>query len=59
MIGFFAGALVTGIVLGLVFGVLHLETEEKAYWRGYHDGKNEKSSCKVSESTYREHGSDV
>lgn len=33
------GAFLSAIVLALVFGSLHLEAEEKAYKRGYEDGK--------------------
>lgn len=33
------GAVLSGIVLALVFGSLYLEAEEKAYKRGYEDGK--------------------
>lgn len=32
------GAFLSGIVLAIVFGELHLEAEEKAYQRGYADG---------------------
>ena len=39
MIGFFVGVILTTIVLSVVFGSLYLEAEEKAYKRGYADGK--------------------
>lgn len=50
---FIVGAFFSGTVLTLVFGALHLEAEEKAYRKGYHDGRNdEKNRSQVSESTY-------
>ena len=41
-IAFIAGAFLSGVVLALVFGSLHLEAEEKAYRRGFEDGKQHK-----------------
>ncbi len=35
---FVIGALCGGTVLTLVFGALHLDAEEEAYWQGYGDG---------------------
>ena len=39
IIGLFTGALVVAIV----FGSFHLEAEERAYKKGFEDGKNGKS----------------
>lgn len=36
---FIIGVFSSGTVLSIVFGALHLEAEEKAYWKGYADGK--------------------
>ena len=48
IIGVFSG----GTVLSIVFGALHLEAEETAYRRGYHDGQyDEKNRNQVSNST--------
>jgi hypothetical protein len=33
------GVVISGITLAIVFGELYLEAEEKAYKRGYEDGK--------------------
>lgn len=41
MIGFFVGAFFAGIVLAIIFGAFRLEAEEKAYRRGYADGRME------------------
>lgn len=40
MIGFFVGAFFAGTVLAIMFGALHLDAEEEAYWNGYRDGLN-------------------
>lgn len=49
---FIVGMFFSGIVLAVVFGAFHLEAEEKAYRRGYHDGRyDEKNRNQVSEST--------
>lgn len=34
-VAFLIGVFASGIVLALVFGALHLEAEQKAYWQGY------------------------
>lgn len=47
VIAFIGGAFLSGVVLALVFGSLHLEAEEKAYQRGYEDGKNRKPDGSV------------
>ena len=39
VIAFVAGAFLSGAVLAIVFGALHLEAEEKAYRRGFEDGR--------------------
>lgn len=57
---FIIGVIASGVVLSVVFGSFHLEAEEKAYRKGYHDGRyDEKNRNKVSEGTYWEYGSDV
>lgn len=54
MIGFLIGSLLTGTVLAIMFGALHLDAEEEAYRRGYHDGRyDEKNRNQVSEGTDR------
>ena len=51
VIGFCLGAFVAGITCLILFGALHLEAEEIAYRRGYHDGQyDEKNRNQVSES---------
>lgn len=37
---FIIGVFASGFVLALVFGALHLDAEEEAYWNGYRDGLN-------------------
>ncbi len=39
MIGFFIGAILVGVTLSALYGSLILEAEEKAYQKGYEDGK--------------------
>jgi hypothetical protein len=39
MVGFFVGMILTGILLSALYGSLILEAEEKAYQKGYEDGK--------------------
>ena len=39
VMAFVIGAFLSGVVLALVFGSLHLEAEEKAYRRGFEDGR--------------------
>lgn len=50
MIGFFVGVFLSGTVLALVFGALHLEAEEKVYWKGYTDGLNRVHEEEVNET---------
>lgn len=51
-VAFLVGAFASGIVLSLVFGALHLDAEEEAYRKGYHDGRyDEKNRNQVSEGT--------
>ena len=37
VIGFCLGAFVAGVTCLILFGAIHLEAEEIAYRRGYHD----------------------
>lgn len=46
MIGFLIGTFVSGTVLALVFGALHLEAREDMYWKGYYDGFNSREELK-------------
>lgn len=46
MIGFFVGALLSGTVLAIVFGALHLDAVEVAYRKGYRDGLNSREELK-------------
>ena len=39
MIGFLIGVVLTGICLSALYGSFILEAEDKAYKRGYEDGK--------------------
>ena len=39
VIAFTAGVFLSGVVLAIVFGDLYLEAEEKAYRKGYEDGR--------------------
>lgn len=39
-VAFLIGVFASGFVLALVFGALHLDAEEEAYWNGYRDGLN-------------------
>ena len=45
VVGFFLGAFIAGITCLIFFGALHLEAEEKAYKRGYADGKAGVKEC--------------
>ena len=39
MIGFFIGAVLVGVTLSVLYGSMILDAEEKAYMRGYEDGR--------------------
>ena len=43
MIGFFIGVVITGISFSVLFGSMILEAEEKAYKKGFEDGKKKYS----------------
>ena len=43
VIAFIGGSFLSGVVLAIVFGALHLEAEEKAYQRGYEDGRKSRN----------------
>lgn len=43
VIAFIGGAFLSGVALAIVFGALHLEAEEKAYQRGYEDGRKSRN----------------
>lgn len=38
VIAFLLGAFLSGTTVALVFGAIHLETDERQYWKGYYDG---------------------
>lgn len=40
-VAFLIGTFGSGTLLALVFGALHLEAEQKAYWKGYNDALSE------------------
>ena len=40
-IAFLIGTFGSGFVLALVFGALHLEADNRAYWKGYTDALQE------------------
>ena len=50
MIGFLIGVFLSGTVLALVFGALHLDAAEEAYRKGYYDALREVYGEEVNET---------
>ena len=43
VVAFIIGLFIGALVVSIVFGSFHLESEERAYKKGFEDGKNRKS----------------